>query len=392
MSYSFSCYRYALSILPMPTIGILKECNRLETRVSAVPNTVKKLISLEGVEVSVESGLGVPVKISDEAYVEAGATIQSRKEVLSSDFIFSVSPLTHEEVGACKKGGLFIGYLDPYNNPELIQGFVSNFVDAVSMEMLPRTTRAQKMDVLSSQASIAGYASVVVASEVSDKMLPMMMTPAGTISPARVFVIGAGVAGLQAIATAKRMGARVDAFDTRPVVREQVHSLGAKFLDIDLGETGQTKDGYAKSLTEEQLGKQREAMKTQCAMSDIVITTAQLFGRPAPIIITEEIVSSMKPGSVIVDLAAESGGNVAGSSPGEIVTKDNVYIVGASNFPGRYAHDASQMYSANLLAFFTEFYSPENQAFAFDENDEILSACYLVRKGKVIHSSLSKTA
>ena len=259
------------------------------------------------------------------------------------------------------------------------------------MEMMPRTTRAQKMDVLSSQASIAGYAAVVVASEVSDKLFPMMMTPAGTISPARVFVIGAGVAGLQAIATAKRMGARVDAFDTRPVVKEQVESLGAKFLDIDLGETGQTKDGYAKALSQEQLSRQRDAMKTQCAQSDIVITTAQLYGRTAPVILNDEILSAMKPGSVIVDLAAESGGNVSGSLAGEIVENENIIIVGAANLPGRYTQDASQMYASNLYAFFSEFYSTENQAFEYDPNDEILAACYLVREGEVIHPAFSQS-
>jgi len=375
----------------MPTIGIPKECDSKETRISATPDSVNKLTGLQGVEVLIESGLGDPIQVSDHAFEKAGAIVCDKAKVFSSDYIFQISPLEPETLKLCKKGSIYVGCLDPYNRKELIEECASLGVDAVSMEMMPRTTRAQKMDVLSSQASIAGYAAVVVASEVSDKLFPMMMTPAGTISPARVFVIGAGVAGLQAIATSKRMGARVDAFDTRPVVKEQVESLGAKFLDIDLGETGQTKDGYAKALSQEQLSRQRDAMKTQCAQSDIVITTAQLYGRTAPVILNDEILSAMKPGSVIVDLAAESGGNVSGSLAGEIVENENIIIVGAANLPGRYTQDASQMYASNLYAFFSEFYSTENQAFEYDPNDEILAACYLVREGEVIHPAFSQS-
>ena len=375
----------------MPTIGIPKECDSKETRISATPDSVNKLTGLQGVEVLIESGLGDPIQVSDHAFEKAGAIVCDKAKVFSSDYIFQISPLEPETLKLCKKGSIYVGCLDPYNRKELIEECASLGVDAVSMEMMPRTTRAQKMDVLSSQASIAGYAAVVVASEVSDKLFPMMMTPAGTISPARVFVIGAGVAGLQAIATSKRMGARVDAFDTRPVVKEQVESLGAKFLDIDLGETGQTKDGYAKALSQEQLSRQRDAMKTQCAQSDIVITTAQLYGRTAPVILNDEILSAMKPGSVIVDLAAESGGNVSGSLAGEIVENENIIIVGAANLPGRYTQDASQMYASNLYAFFSEFYSTENQAFEYDPNDEILAACYLVREGEVIHPTFSQS-
>jgi NAD(P) transhydrogenase subunit alpha len=375
----------------MPTIGIPKECDSKETRISATPDSVNKLTGLQGVEVLIESGLGDPIQVSDHAFEKAGAIVCDKAKVFSSDYIFQISPLEPETLKLCKKGSIYVGCLDPYNRKELIEECASLGVDAVSMEMMPRTTLAQKMDVLSSQASIAGYAAVVVASEVSDKLFPMMMTPAGTISPARVFVIGAGVAGLQAIATSKRMGARVDAFDTRPVVKEQVESLGAKFLDIDLGETGQTKDGYAKALSQEQLSRQRDAMKTQCAQSDIVITTAQLYGRTAPVILNDEILSAMKPGSVIVDLAAESGGNVSGSLAGEIVENENIIIVGAANLPGRYTQDASQMYASNLYAFFSEFYSTENQAFEYDPNDEILAACYLVREGEVIHPAFSQS-
>lgn len=356
------------------------------------PDTVGKIVDLEGVTFSFESGIGDGINISDQTFINLGLKAISRDECLSKgNLIITPTPLTIAESGNIQSDSTVLGMLNPFYSGDELKALNQLKINAVSMEFIPRITRAQKMDVLSSQASIAGYAAVVVASEVSDKMFPMMMTPAGTISPARVFVIGAGVAGLQAIATAKRMGARVDAFDTRPVVKEQVESLGAKFVEIDLGDTGQTKDGYAQSLSEEQLARQREAMKLQCAQSDVVITTAQLFGRAAPVIINDDILDAMKPGSVIVDLAAETGGNVVGSLSGEIIRKGNVSIVGASNFAGRYARDASQMYASNLYGFFSEFYSPGNQALSFDPSDEILAACYLVREGVVIHPSFNKS-
>jgi NAD(P) transhydrogenase subunit alpha len=258
-------------------------------------------------------------------------------------------------------------------------------INSISMEMIPRTTKAQKMDVLSSQASLAGYVAVIKAAEVSDKILPMMMTPAGTITPSRVFIIGAGVAGLQAIATAKRLGARVEAFDTRPVVEEQVQSLGAKFVKVDLGETGQTKDGYAKALTEEQIQKQRDVMAKVCASSDIVITTAQLFGRKAPVIITEEMVKGMKPGSVIVDLAVESGGNVAGSKVGETVVVNGVKILGVPNMAGEVASHASQMFSSNVTNLLDEFWDKETKKFNLDFEDEIIAGCVITHDGQLVN-------
>jgi NAD(P) transhydrogenase subunit alpha len=257
------------------------------------------------------------------------------------------------------------------------------------MEMIPRITRAQKMDVLSSQANLAGYVAVIIAAERIAKIFPMMMTPAGTISPARVFVVGVGVAGLQAIATAKRLGARVEAFDTRPVVEEQVKSLGARFVKIDLGETGQTKDGYAKVLTEEQLQKQREGMAKVCAASDVVITTAQLFGRKAPLIITDEMVAGMARGSVLVDLAVESGGNIAGSQPDEEVDVNGVRIIGLANLPGKVAVNASQMFSSNMHALVDEFWDAEQKRFVLDVEDEIIQGCVITHKGEVVNQMIA---
>jgi NAD(P) transhydrogenase subunit alpha len=246
------------------------------------------------------------------------------------------------------------------------------------------------MDVLSSQSNLAGYVAVITAAERLNKIFPMMMTPAGTIAPARVFVIGVGIAGLQAIATAKRLGARVDAFDTRPVVEEQVKSLGARFVKVNLGETGQTKDGYARELTAEQLQKQREEMARVCAASDVVITTAQVFGKKAPQIITEDIIRGMSPGSVIVDLAVETGGNVAGSQPDQEVEVDGVRIVGLANLPGKVAVNASQMFSSNLHALIDAFWNEEEKRFVLDFEDEIIKGCVITHRGEIVNETIRK--
>ncbi|MCZ6501880.1 MAG: NAD(P) transhydrogenase subunit alpha, partial [Gammaproteobacteria bacterium] len=305
-----------------------------ERRVALIPDSVKKLTQA-GLSVAVESGLGVKTGYSDADYIEAGASVSlSRQELLGSgDLILRVRKPEVQEVPLIKKGAIHISYLDPYNDSEIVDALANQGVTAISMEMIPRTTRAQKMDALSSQANLAGYVMVILAAQKLDRILPMMMTPAGTLSPARVFVIGAGVAGLQAIATAKRLGARVEAFDTRPVVAEQVLSLGAKFVDIDLGETGETKDGYAKELTTEQLEMQRQGMIDVISQSDIVITTAQVFGRPAPRIVTADMVAAMKRGGIIVDMAVDSGGNVEGSVSDETVNVNGISIIGVSNLP-----------------------------------------------------------
>ncbi len=360
-----------------------------ERRVGLIPTSVKELTS-SGLKLTVESGLGRHAGYADEEYSDAGATLSTdRNGMLSgADIILRVRKPDADEVGLIKSGAIHVSYLDPYNETELVDSLAGQGVTSVSMEMIPRTTRAQKMDALSSQANLAGYVMVIQAAQKLDRILPMMMTPAGTLSPARVFVIGAGVAGLQAIATAKRLGARVEAFDTRPVVAEQVHSLGAKFVDIDLGETGETKDGYAKELTPEQLEMQRLGMKNVISQSDIVITTAQVFGRPAPRIVTEDMVAAMKPGGVIVDMAVESGGNVEGSVPDETVDLNGVSIIGVANLPSQVAQDASQMYSSNLLNLITEYWDEESASFNLDLEDDILKGCVITHGGDIVNEAI----
>jgi NAD(P) transhydrogenase subunit alpha len=294
------------------------------------------------------------------------------------------------EVEHLKKGSVHISYLDPFNEKKLVKSLANRGVNAVSMEMIPRTTRAQKMDSLSSQASLAGYVAVILAADKLDRIFPMMVTPAGTLTPARIFVIGAGVAGLQAIATAHRLGARVEAFDTRPVVEEQVQSLGAKFVKVDLGETGQTKDGYAKELTTEQLAKQQEVMAKHCAAADVVITTAQVFGRKAPRILTAEMVASMRPGSVVIDMAVESGGNVEGSKLDQEVEVGGVRIIGFANLAGMVPVHASQMYSSNIGNLVMEFWDKEKKSFELDVEDEIIKGCLITRDGQVWNERLKE--
>jgi NAD(P) transhydrogenase subunit alpha len=308
----------------------------------------------------------------------------------NADMVLRIRKPAPEEAAHLKKGAIYASLLDPFNEKELIDTFLLKGISAISMEMIPRITRAQKMDVLSSQANLAGYVAVIIAAERLAKIFPMMMTPAGTIAPARVFVIGAGVAGLQAIATAKRLGARVEAFDTRPVVEEQVKSLGARFVKIDLGETGQTKDGYAKALTDEQIQKQREGMAKICAASDVVITTAQLFGRKAPLIVTEDMIAGMQKGSVVIDLAVESGGNVAGSRPNQEVDSGGVAIIGLANLPGKVAVHASQMYSSNLFNLVDEFWNADEKHFELDFDDEIIKGCVITHNGEIVNEMISE--
>ncbi|MFL3658056.1 MAG: Re/Si-specific NAD(P)(+) transhydrogenase subunit alpha [Opitutales bacterium] len=358
-----------------------------ETRVALIPESAQKLTSL-GLSVEVERGAGLDSYFLDTAYEKAGALIVTdRSEALSqADVVVRVRKPSLEEVSQLKRGALHISFLDPFNESELIDAFAKTGVTAVSMEMIPRTTLAQKMDALSSQANLAGYFAVVKGAERLNRILPMMMTPAGTIAPSRVFVIGVGVAGLQAIATAKRMGARVEAFDTRPVVEEQVKSLGAKFVKIDLGDTGQTDQGYAKELTAEQIQKQQDGMAKICAQSDIVVTTAKLFGRPAPKIVTSEMVTGMKFGSVIVDLAVEGGGNVVGSKLDEEVQIENgPRIIGTGALEGRVAVHASQMYSSNIYNFIEHFWDAESSRIGLNLEDEILSGCVITNDGSTVH-------
>jgi NAD(P) transhydrogenase subunit alpha len=370
-------------------IAVPAETQANERRTALTPDSIKKLTRL-GLDVIVEEGLGTQAGFPNTAYQEAGATISGDREALLSqgDIIARVRKPSPEEISKIKSGGIHISYLDPYNEGDLVDALAKQGVTGISMEMIPRTTRAQKMDALSSQANLAGYVMVILAAQKLDRILPMMMTPAGTLSPARVFVIGAGVAGLQAIATAKRLGARVEAFDTRPVVAEQVHSVGGKFVEIDLGETGQTKDGYAKELTPEQLEMQRQGMKDIISQSDIVITTAQVFGRPAPRIVTKDMVEAMKPGGVIVDMAVETGGNVEGSHPDEIADINGVSIIGVSNLPAQVAKDASQMYSSNLSNLITEYWDDENKSFDLNLEDDILAGCVITHGGDVVNETI----
>jgi NAD(P) transhydrogenase subunit alpha len=306
----------------------------------------------------------------------------------AADIFLAVRKPDTDEVAQLKASAISVSFLDPYNEKALIEALAAKGVTSISMEMVPRSTRAQKMDALSSQANLAGYVTVVQAAFHSPKIMPMMMTPAGTIAPARVFVIGAGVAGLQAIATAKRLGARVEAFDTRPVVAEQVQSLGAKFVEIDLGEVGQTEQGYAKELTPEQLELQREGQKAVIAQSDVVITTAQLFGRAAPVIVGRDMVEAMKPGSVVVDMAVESGGNVEGSVMNEVVDINGVKVVGQGNLPGEVARNASEMYSNNLLNLLQEFWDEEAKTLNLDPEDDIVQSCVITRDGAVVNETI----
>ena len=371
-------------------IFIPKETFPNELRVAMIPADVEKLIK-KGADIEIETGLGAVCNFTDQQYEKAGAKI-SRDRVTgfsSAEIVLRLRKPAQEEVRLLKKGCIHVSYLDPFYESKLVQMLAEQGVSSICMEMIPRTTLAQKMDALSSQASLGGYVAVILAAERLNKIFPMMMTPAGTIQPARVFIIGAGVAGLQAIATAKRLGARVDAFDTRPVVAEQVKSLGAKFVEVDLGETGQTKDGYARELTSEQLQKQREAMAKVCAQADVVITTAQVFGRKAPKIVTREMVAGMKPGSLIVDMAVESGGNVEGSVSGQEVVVNGVRIIGLENLPGHISVNASQMYSANLTSLVEHFWNKETKKFDLHLDDEIIKGC-LITHNNEIHSAILK--
>jgi NAD(P) transhydrogenase subunit alpha len=368
-----------------------RETQSGESRVALVPDAVQRLVGL-GAEIAIEAGLGGPISISDEVYEKAGAQICSDREsaLRSSDVVLRVRKPPLDEIGFLKRGCIHVSLLDAFNEREVVRALAAGGISTIGLEMLPRITLAQKMDVLSSQASLAGYVAVITAASTIDRIFPMMMTPAGTLKPLRVFIIGVGVAGLQAIATAKRLGARVEAFDTRPAVEEQVHSLGAKFVKVDLGETGETAQGYARELTAEQLAKQREVMARHCAKADVVITTAQIFGKKAPVIVTTQMIEQMQPGSVIVDMAVESGGNVEASKPDEVVQLNGVRVIGFGNLPGRVARHASEMYSNNLASLLEHFWDKEAKTLRLDLTDEILKHCVLTHDGKIVNETIEK--
>ena len=363
-----------------------------ENRVTILPETVKKLVEL-GMNVEVESSLGKNLYLSDELYISSGASISKDRQssLSSSDITCRINKPNKDEIQYLKENSIHISFLDPFKEIELVKEFAKSSISVISMELIPRITRAQKMDALSSQANLGGYAAVIEASKRLNKSFPMMMTAAGTISPCKVFVIGVGVAGLQAIATAKRLGARVEAFDTRPVVEEQVKSLGARFIQIDIGETEETSQGYAKELSEDQIKMQQEGMKKICSQSDVVITTAQVFGRPAPRIVTQNMLDAMNPGSVVIDMAVSTGGNVEGSIPDEDVTHNGITIVGLSNLPGEVALDASLVYGNNLFNLLEEYWDSETKEFKFDISEEILSGCIVTHGGEVINSIVKKS-
>ena len=373
-------------------IFVPKETDPQETRVALLPQDAGKLIAL-GADVTVESGLGEAVGIPDTEYEQRGAAISTNRQqgLAEADIVLHISLLTVEDVSHLKEDAVVVSHLDPFNKPERVKEFCDAKISAISLDMIPRTTIAQKMDVQSSQANLAGYVAVVLSAQHQQKIFPMMMTPAGTIPPARVFVIGAGVAGLQAIATAKRLGARVDAFDVRPEAQEQILSLGAKPLKVDIGETSSTKDGYAKQLTEEQLDMQRKAMAKQCAQSDVVITTARVFGRKAPLIVTNEMLDGMKPGSVVVDLAVETGGNVEAVEYGKEIDRKGVTIIGLPELQRRVPLSASGMFSSNLYNFLEHFWDKEAKQFVLNRDDEIILGCLITHQGKVVNVTVQKT-
>ena len=361
-----------------------------ETRVSLTLESAKKFLD-KGLNISIEKSFAEHLGSSDIEFEDLGVKTLNRDEGFAlAEIVCSVRNLTENELDKINENTLLVSFLDPFNEKSLVKKIREKNISAISMELVPRITRAQKMDALSSQANLAGYSAVIIASQELQKALPMMMTAAGTISPSKVFVIGVGVAGLQAIATAKRLGAKVEAFDTRPVVEEQVKSLGARFVKIDIGETGETEQGYAKELTPEQIEMQREGMKKVCASSDIVITTAQVFGRPAPTLVTSEMVSAMSQGSVIVDMAVGTGGNVEGSVPNETIDLNGVKIVGNTNLPGELPYHSSQVYSSNIFNLIDEFWNEDEKQLNLDITDEILSICLVSHEKEYINKTIKE--
>jgi proton-translocating NAD(P)+ transhydrogenase subunit alpha len=376
-------------------IAVLKERRPDETRVAASPDTVKKLTQL-GATVSVEDEAGVFAAFSNGAYEAAGATIAPdfATALANADVVLKVQrPLAGEngaadELGAMKQGAILIGILQPHADRSMIEAYARRGITAFAMEFLPRITRAQTMDVLSSQANLAGYRAVLEASYEFGRAFPMMMTAAGTIAPARLVVLGAGVAGLQAIATARRLGAVVSAFDVRRAAKEQVESLGASFIEVDEAIDAETKAGYAREMDEAYRKKQEARLADVLKKQDIAICTALIPGRPAPRLITEAMVKDMKPGSVIVDLAVEQGGNCELSELGKAVTRHNVRLVGYSNLPGRIPVDSSHLYARNLLSFLGLLIDKETKTLKIDWNDEIIAATVLTRENRIVHPAL----
>jgi len=380
-------------------LAVLKERRAGETRVAATPETVKKFLALGVEAVAVEAGAGLGSGYPDALYAEAGATVapDAAAALAGAGIVLKVrAPLAAgegevDELSLIPRGALLVGTLDALGNPDRAKAYAAAGIEACSMELLPRITRAQSMDVLSSQANLAGYRAVVEGAAAFDKGFPMLMTAAGTIPAANVFVMGAGVAGLQAIATGRRLGGRVSATDVRPAAKEEIKSLGASFVGYEDEESkaAQTAGGYAKQLSAEFYAKQAEVVATHIAKQDVVVTTALVQGRKAPTLVTAAMVASMKPGSVIVDIAADAGGNCAMTQPGQsIVTDNGVKILGFTNWPGRIAGAASALYARNLLTFLSTFWDKDAKAPKLPEEDEIVRGAVLTRAGAVVHPQL----
>ena len=366
-------------------IAVLRERKEGELRVAATPDTVKKFVAL-GATVCVEKGAGLGASITDSAYKDAGATISTSANTCThnADIVLKVASPEGEEFSLLPDGSILVGMLDPHAQKSNFSAFNEKKISALALELLPRISRAQSMDVLSSQSNLAGYRAVIDAVALFGKVVPMMMTAAGTVAPAKALVLGAGVAGLQAIATAKRLGAVVSAFDVRPVVKEQVESLGAKFVEVP-AEGGETSGGYAKEMSEEYKQKQSQLIHDTLKKQDLVISTALIPGRPAPVLITEAMVKDMKPGSVIVDLAAASGGNCPLTELDKVVVKHGVTLVGYSNMPSRCAVDASQLYARNLFNFVSTLLLAKDGALKVIWEDELVMGTLLTKDGATMH-------
>jgi NAD(P) transhydrogenase subunit alpha len=373
-------------------IAVAAESDKAEPRVAGTPETVKKLIGL-GAEVAVEPGAGTHSGIPDEDYSAAGATV-TKDAIKGADIVLRVRRPRADELLDYKQGAILVALMDPYGNETAINALANSGVTGFAMELMPRITRAQSMDVLSSQANLAGYRAVIDGAAEYGRALPMMMTPAGTVPAAKAFIMGVGVAGLQAIATARRLGAVVTATDVRPAVKEQVQSLGAKFIAVEDEEFKQaeTAGGYAKEMSKEYQAKQAALIAEHIKKQDIVITTALIPGRPAPKLVSKEMVASMRPGSVIVDLAVERGGNVEGAKPGEVVEVNGVKIVGHLNVPGRLAASSSALYAKNLLTFLEGLIDKKEKKLAINWDDEIVKGTLLTRDGKIVHPNFQPKA
>ncbi len=368
-------------------LAVLKETGAFETRVAATPDTVKKLTGL-GLTVAVEAGAGLASAIADAEFAAAGAEIapDAGAALAGAAIVFAVQAPPPDRLALMARGTLLVCTAGAFANPELVPALAQGGIDCIAMELLPRITRAQAMDVLSSQANLAGYRAVIEGAGAFERGFPMMMTAAGTVPPARVFIIGAGVAGLQAIATARRLGAIVSATDVRPAAKEEIKSLGASFVGVEDAETAQQTGAYAREMSDAFRQKQAELMAATVAKNDLVICTALVMGRRAPVIVTEPMVASMKAGSVIVDLAADAGGNCAATRPGEsYVTENGVRILGWRNWPGRIAVAASSLYARNLLTFLTTFWDKDAKAPKLPDSDEIVKGTLLTRGGAVVH-------